>query len=92
MKTYTFSRGITVANICGMPTSGGLICADDGLNQIHIVFLRPNTESQIIGRQGTAYIELTSAEIYIETADGVVSRGVCVSKVGQVSVTTDTCS
>lgn len=92
VRTYRFERGITVTRICGMTTGGTLMCDDDGLTSIHIVFLRPNTESQIIGRQGSTNIELTSAEIYLEPSDGTVSRGICISKVGQVSVTTDTCS
>ncbi|MEK9160426.1 MAG: type II secretion system protein [Patescibacteria group bacterium] len=95
MKTYRFDRGFNVARFCGESTAGTQYCSDSGSNSItalHVVFLRPNTESSIMGWRSGAPIELVNAEIYIEPAEGGASRGVCISKVGQVAVATSTCS
>jgi len=94
MKTYRFERGFKVSKFCGKPAAGGaLACSDSAspLTSLHVSFLRPNTESVIIGKRGASDVELTSAHIYIQSADASGTRGVCVSQVGQVSVATSTC-
>ncbi len=93
MKTYRFDRGFNVSKFCGKTTSSGKLCSDSGtpLTALNIVFLRPNTESQIIGIQGGLPVELTTAEVFISSADAAATRVVCVSKVGQVAVATSTC-
>lgn len=93
MKTYKFERGLYVKQFCGTTTLGARYCSDAAtpLTALHVVFLRPNTESSIIGVRSGAPVELTDAEIYIEPAEGGAVRGICISKVGQVAVASSTC-
>ncbi|MBP9816571.1 MAG: type II secretion system protein [Candidatus Pacebacteria bacterium] len=94
IKTYRFDRGFTVSRFCGESEGGIDYCSSGGegtISGLSIVFLRPNTESSIIGIRSGGEVELVDAEIFIQSADGQALRAVCVSKVGQVAVATSTC-
>lgn len=94
VKTYRFDRGFTVARFCGESEGGVEYCSSGGegvISGLSIVFLRPNTESSIIGIRSGGEVELEDAEIYLQSADGQATRAVCVSKVGQVAVAIDAC-
>ena len=52
IKTYRFDRGFTVSRFCGMSAGNVNYCSSGGegvISGLSIVFLRPNTESSIIG-------------------------------------------
>ena len=68
-------------------------CSDNGyLGTLDIAFLRSDTETNIYAERATGgWIELTNAEIYLSEPDTEQSRSICVSKVGQVSVSQDPC-
>ena len=99
VQTYTFTRGFIVRQFCGYegalrrcsPLPGGTPGAGE-LSEINISFLRSSTEAAISGkRDGGVSVVLTSAEIYIQSADGLGTRGICVSRIGQISVAAGTC-
>lgn len=94
VQTNTFTRGFTIAQFCGRTNSTTRYCSTDGitpLTALDVVFLRSNTESAIHAYRGTTWTPLISAEIYIQSADGTATRGICISRVGQVSITQTTC-
>lgn len=94
VETHTFTRGFTISKFCGYVNTTTKYCSDDTvtpLTAMDIVFVRSSTESAINVYRGTSWNSLISAEIYITSADGSATRGVCVSRVGQVSVTQSTC-
>ncbi len=96
VQNYAFSRGFQVTKFCGYDTSATPVkrCSTDatgGIDALSVVFLRSTTESIVEGLQGSSWIPLTSAEIYITSSDATGTRGICVSRIGQVSVTTGTC-
>jgi prepilin-type N-terminal cleavage/methylation domain-containing protein len=92
VQTYTFSRGFAVTNFCGK-SGASRYCSTDTttpLTELNIVFLRSNTESIVVAKRNGAWMPLTSAEIYISSADALASRAICISRVGQISVTNST--
>ncbi len=94
VRTYTFERGFRISQICGYEGTTRR-CSTDGSNTlsiVNIVFLRSSPDSLIMGYRGTTWVALNSAEIYLVSADGGATRGICVSRAGQVSVTAGTCS
>lgn len=94
VETNTFTRGFTISKYCGYVNTSTKYCSDDGstpLTAMDIVFIRSSTESAINAYRGASWVSLISAEIYLTSADGSATRGVCVSRVGQVSVTQTTC-
>lgn len=97
VQTYTLTRGFRVTEVCGRDTGNVRRCSTTGgayLQAVNAVFVRPNTESILSGQRvtsGNPWIELKSVEIYLRAADNLTTRAVCISQVGQVSVTTGTC-
>lgn len=87
VQTYRLERGFTISQLCGRPASGGSV--NCSLTSLNVTFLRPNTESIMIG--DPSQVELSSASIKLDSPDGGASRLVCITKVGQVSVATSTC-
>lgn len=92
VETYSFGRGFTVSRFCGKSGSTSY-CSTDAtpLTDLSIVFLRNSTDTMAEGKRGGTWMPLSSAEIYIQSPDGLGTRGICVSQVGQVSVTLTTC-
>lgn len=94
VESYSFARGFKVADVCGKDTGGTRRCMSSGyLKAFDAAFLRPNPDAVITGQQtaDSSWIALTSGEIYITTADGSATRGICISQVGQVSVASGLC-
>lgn len=94
VETNRFTRGFTITEFCGFTGGGAHYCSTDGvtpLEALDVVFVRSSTESAIHAYRGTSWIPLVSAEIYISSADETASRGICISRVGQVSITQTTC-
>ncbi len=92
VTSYTLNRGFKISNFCGveLPAAGGARrCSGSGVNPIdalHISFLRPSTQTTILGVSSGTIIEMVSADIHISSPDGTYERCVNISKVGQVSV------
>src|SRR5665213_1332894 len=88
---YQFGAGITVADFCGIDTTGASHCASASptdLRSVDIVFVRPNAEAILtaINNSGSS-IPLSNATLYL-TASGA-THCVQVTAVGQVSVPTN---
>lgn len=94
VQTYSFSRGFRISRFCGRFGSN-TYCSNDASNpltSLDVVFMRPNTDAIVSGRRSTgAPIELTSAQIYLSTANGLVTRGICITQIGQISVSEGNC-
>ena len=90
VRTYTLNNGYKVSGFCGNNTGGVEWCNggnSSSLAAIDITYLRPNTQSVILGtRTNGAIIVLTNAVIRVSTPAGIEERCILVSKVGQVSV------
>lgn len=88
VRTYSFSRGFTVASFCGTTTGGAKVCSTDStpLDHLDISFMRPSTDSVIMATRGSTLVKLVDAALRIRSADGVSERCVIVSKVGQIGV------
>lgn len=93
VQTYAFSRGFTVTKFCGKLNPTTTYCSTDGLplTSLDVAFVRANTETAVNAVRSGSSVQLTTAEIYISSADGQASRAVCVNKVGQVSVALGNC-
>ncbi len=94
VETFSFSRGYTISRFCGNVNTSTRYCSTDSvspLSALDIAFVRSNTEIAANGYRNGVWVPFVSAEIYISSADGTSERGICVSRVGQVSVTTETC-
>lgn len=96
VETYSFTRGFKIKDLCGrLASNNSRVCSStNNITELDLVFMRPNTDSVMSGRStnaGTPWVELNSAEIYIQTADNATTRGVCISKLGQVSVAQGAC-
>lgn len=95
VQRYTLMRGFRIANACGDDAGGVRRCTADGyLTGIDVLFRRPDSDSLINGRRATpagSYVRLTSAEIYLATPDGRATRAICISSVGQISVSSSAC-
>lgn len=89
VRTYTFNRGFKISKFCGFDqTLNSTRCSGSNLDELNIVYLRPNTQSVITGVRNTSLMSLTSATIYVTSPDGATDRCVSVSQVGQVAVGT----
>ncbi len=87
VRTYTLNNNYKVSGFCGNDTAGVERCNGNYLSAIDITYLRPNTQSVILGtRTNGSVVVLTNAVIRVSTPGGVEERCVLVSKVGQVSV------
>ena len=95
VRTYTFNRGFSISRICGTAMVGGAeYCSTDGtpLTAVDVVFIRSNTTDTIMtGQRSGSPVTLSKAEIYIKDADSLSSRGICISQLGQVSVSFGDC-
>lgn len=95
VRTYSLSRGFRITEVCGTAMSGGTrYCSSDStpLTALDVTFVRSNTTDTIMtGQRLGASVPLSKAEIYVRDADGVNVRGVCVSQLGQVSITSAAC-
>lgn len=87
VRTYTLNNNYKVSGFCGNDTAGVERCNGTDLSAIDITYLRPNTQSVILGtRTNESVIVLTNGVIRVSTPGGIEERCILVSKVGQVSV------
>lgn len=95
VNTYSFGRGFTINRVCGTALSGGAyLCSTDAspVTALDIVFVRSDTTDTVMtAQQGGGSVQLSKAEIYVRDAEGVSTRAICVSRVGQISVSFGTC-
>lgn len=49
VTTYSLNKGFSITDFCGLTSAGVKYCMSDTLQEMDIVFLRPNTESIITG-------------------------------------------
>ncbi len=95
VETYKFSRGFRISNFCGKSGANRYCSTDTSpnipLTEMNMVFLRSNTESAILAKRNGVWTPLTSAEVYLQSYDGTSTKGICVSRVGQISVTSGIC-
>lgn len=96
VQTYSFERGFTISRFCGRYNASTLYCSTynppNRLNSMDISFVRSNTETAVVGTLDSGPQPLTNAEIQITSADGSATRYVCITRVGQVSVSLSACS
>lgn len=99
LQTFRFDRGFTVGYVCGHVSSNPATSKciyNDGrtsdFTSIDISFLRPNTQSVVIGTDANNnYTALSDACIHIAAPNGPNTNGnIFVSYVGEVAVV-DTC-
>lgn len=87
VRTYTFNRGFKISKFSGFDQAlNRNRCSNSNLDELNIVYLRPNTQSVITGVRNGSLMSLTSATIYVQSPDGSTERCVSVSQVGQVAV------
>lgn len=94
VETYKFGRGFTIQKFCGKSgsTSYCSVGTPSTITDLSIVFLRNSTETMAEGKVGgTVWTPMTSAEIYIQSPDGLGVRAICISQVGQISVALAAC-
>ncbi len=95
LNAYVFDKGFSISKVCGTETSGGAyVCSNTTptLTALDVLFIRSNTTDAILTAQKAGVsVPLTKAEIYLQSATGAITRGICVSLLGQISVTTTTC-
>jgi len=94
VQTFSISNRFALSHICGTLLVGGQrYCSntDATFTALDVVFLRSNTTDSIMTVQRGGSQPLSKAEIYIRSADGVATRGICISQIGQVSVAYATC-
>ncbi len=97
VRTYTLNNGFKIKSFCGTPAGGGAercsTSSSGALQALDILYMRPNTNSVIIGITNSSFpaptsarVKLTDATIRITSPDGVAERCIYVSQAGQVSV------
>lgn len=93
-RTYSFRNGFRITKFCGTEVGTGTRrCSDSGgtinLTALDITYMRPNTQSTIVGVRSGTRTALSDAVIYIAAPNVDGRRCVYVSKAGQVSVHTE---
>lgn len=84
---YTLAGNFTIASVCGKTSVIDSQCLGADFDTVDVVFLRPNTETVIIGKRGAQNTTLQDACIVIRAPSaGTFEKMIYVSKVGQVAV------
>lgn len=88
VTTYNLNNGFRIAKFCGIEDNGNATCSTDnnGIDGLHITYLRPNTQSVVVGTRSSARFGYASARIHVVSPDGEAERCVAISKAGHVSV------
>lgn len=91
VQTYQLGRGYQISQFCGYQGSNRR-CSTDAtpLSILNIVYLRSSSDTLFMGYRGTGWVALSSAEIYLRSPEGA-TKGICISRVGQISIVSDTC-
>ena len=86
VQSFKFSRGFTISNVCGHTDATHTKCLGTDFDTVDISFLRPNTETSVIGtRAGNT--GLTDACIHIKAPiPAPASSNIYVSKAGEIAV------
>lgn len=85
VTTYTLNNGFKIAKFCGINSNGTEVCSGD-ITSLNISYLRPNTQSIIVGTRGGLRYLYSGARIHVTSPDGVAERCITVSKAGHVAV------
>ena len=85
VTTYTLNNGFKIARFCAINSDGSEVCSGD-LTSLNISYLRPNTQSIIVGTRGGLRYLYSGARVHITSPDGAAERCVTVSKAGHVAV------
>jgi hypothetical protein len=88
VQTYRLNRGLTISRFCGRQ-GGTLLCSSDAsspLTSLVVTFVRSSTETAFLAQRAGAWIELSDAHIFLKSPDTTHERAVCLSRVGQISV------
>jgi prepilin-type N-terminal cleavage/methylation domain-containing protein len=86
VSTFTFDRGFSISSFCGK--KGALYyCSSDVLNNLDVVFTRPNTSTTISGVvNGSALQSFDCAVVTITDQSHTANRTVRISSLGEISV------
>jgi prepilin-type N-terminal cleavage/methylation domain-containing protein len=95
IQSYSFQRGIKIKRLCFASVNGGSENCSEGSAGIpdsvgkhaltlDITFLRPNPEAKILPNDPPDFV--AAATIYLQNADGTITRSVSVYSTGQISV------
>lgn len=87
VTTYNLNNGFKIAKFCGIYSNGTEEC-NGTINSLNITYLRPNTQSTIVGTRGGLRYLYSGARIHVVSPDGAAERCITVSKAGHVSVHT----
>jgi len=85
VTTYTLNNGFKIARFCGIASNGTETCNGD-ITSLNISYLRPNTQSIIVGTRGGLRYLYSGARIHVTSPDGAAERCITVSKAGHVAV------
>jgi prepilin-type N-terminal cleavage/methylation domain-containing protein len=85
VTTYTLNNGFSIARFCGINSDGTEVC-NGSLTSLNISYLRPNTQSIIVGTRGGLRYLYAGARIHVTSPDGTAERCITVSKAGHVAV------
>ncbi len=92
VQTYQLGRGFRISHFCAYEGANRRCSTDTpALSLLNIVYLRSSSDTLFMGYRGTGWTALSSAEIYLLSPDGVGTKGICVSRVGQISIVSGTC-
>lgn len=84
---YTLAGNFTIADVCGKTNAIDSQCLGDDFDTIDLVFLRPNTQTIIVGTRGSQHTSLQDVCIIVRAPSaGTFEKMIYVSKVGQVAV------
>lgn len=93
VQTYRFERGFTINRFCGR--EGGVMrCSSDSsspLTSLVVTFVRSTTDTAFLAQRGGSWIQLSDAQVYLRAPNTTDERVICLTQVGQVSVSNSTC-
>jgi len=94
IQTYNLQRGFTISRFCGRDSGGTLRCSTDStspLTSLVVTFVRSTTDTAFLAQRAGSWISLSDARIYLKSADSNDERQLCLSQVGQISVSYADC-
>ncbi|MGB4076233.1 MAG: prepilin-type N-terminal cleavage/methylation domain-containing protein [Minisyncoccia bacterium] len=95
IRNYVFSRGYYINRYCAQ-SGASTYCSTDAspnnLTGLHIVFVRSTTETAMTIRRNGSWVAASQVQIYLRGGEIPDERAVCLTTVGQISVSLTTCS
>ncbi|KND51385.1 MAG: putative Type IV pilus pilin [Parcubacteria bacterium C7867-001] len=87
VETYTFNRGFSIGSVCGHISPTVTRCLGTDFDTFDITFLRPNTQTVVVGTRSGVVTAMTDACIHIAAPGGENTDGnIYISQVGGISV------